>query len=390
MRGIYKNFIPVLSFLAIIALLAACAGGGQGSSTPTPQSTTSRGGAGGTPTARGIQLGPQPCPDAVKDPAHWDALIPTQSGVSKVEAVTCGYLTGAPILQAVIMVRYSGVGSILDVYVYTNIADPSPQQLFKLQGLYHGDVKISLYNTLMTAEVDRNSSINNGKNEAGLSQDLYREFATGTFAPVSFPGIFPDFTRYQAEQDQAQVNKGFDTWKLSPTTVASRFAATASLLNWQGNLTTTVVSGGNAGDTETVVSVKGAQPGTGAIVVTLQRLEGNTNGGIWEVTAAASDGMAINTPKGRDLLGSPISVSGNGSAFEGKIGTVVVLDHTLSDIGHATATGATGNGATTFSASVNFTSTFKTGYQDGLLALFAANSAGGPAAGAVLVKELLR
>jgi hypothetical protein len=40
------------------------------------------------------------------------------------------------------------------------------------------------------------------------------------------------------------------------------------------------------------------------------------------------------------------------------------LDHLYSDIGHATANGAIGNGHTSFSTNVVFTSTFKNGSEE--------------------------
>ncbi len=136
----------------------------------------------------------------------------------------CGYLAGNTTLQALVTVRYQGTGQLLDVYVFNDITSPSPSQLFKLQSLYNGDARISAYNTVLTAEVDRYSSINAGKTDAEMERDLFREFqwsdGAGTLVPVSFPGIFPDLTRYQAEDDQAQVNQGQNTWKLNAAEVA--------------------------------------------------------------------------------------------------------------------------------------------------------------------------
>lgn len=383
-----QRLLASICLLALFLLCASCSGGSTGTATPTPKNT------GAQPTipatSPGVKLGPLPCPAPAQDPAHWDPIIPTQVNVSKVEKVVCGYLTGKPTLQALIMVRYQGTGALLDVYVYDNIESPNPTQLFKLQSLYKGDAKISLYNTIITAEVDQASSINRGKSNAAQVPDLFREFNTGSFAPVSFPAFFPDLTRYQAEQDQARVNQGQDGWKLDPAGVATHFVTDPRMLKWSSNLTTTVVSGGGKGDGSAVVGVKNNDAGGGTIQLTMQRLEGNTNGGIWEIVAVNAQGLSIDTPKSRDILSSPVTVSGTGNAFEGKIGKIVVLDHTLSDIGHASATGATGNGATTFSANVSYTSTFKTGLQDGIIALYATNNAGGSMySSVVMVKELL-
>ena len=389
-QGRNKSHPQRITWFCLVALfvvvLVGCNGNSNTSSsaTPTPKATTANSGA--SPTASlppGIQLGPQACPNAVKDPAHWDAIIPTQANVSKVEGVTCGFLTGTTTLQALITVRYNVTGKTLDVYVYTNIENPNPTQLFKLLSLYDGDARISLRNTVMTAEVDQNSSINKGKGNAGFTQDLFREFNTGSFAPVSFPGIFPDMTRYQAELDQRQVNVGQDSWKLSAMQVAAHFATNAALLNWT-NVNGTMVSGGGASDAEAVVNV--SAPGTQTVTLTLQRLEGNTNGGIWEVVSVAASpasGLSITAPKSRDILTSPATVTGTGTALAGTTGTAAILDHTYSDIGHADA-----KGTASFSVTIPYASTFKTGMQDAIVALFARNSAGNPVA-AVMIKELI-
>lgn len=382
--------------VGLALLLAACGGGGTGSAaTPTPaartQGTATTGPASITPSP-GIGLGPQACPIAIKDPTHWDPIIPTQPNVSKVESITCGYLKGVPTLQALVAVRYDGTGSILDVYVYDNITGATPTQLFKLQGLYKGSAKISGYNSVLTSEVDQDSSVNKNQANAGLTPDLSREFkwsdGAGTLVQVAFPGIFPDLTRYQAEADQAQVNQGQQAWKLSATATAQAFGA--SLLHWDANAQTTLVSGGGATDTQAVVSLKNTSPGGSAITLNMARLEGNANGGIWIVTSVATDGMSITQPLSADIVHSSATITGTGNAFEGVIGKVTILDHLYTDIGHATVHGQTGNGSTTFSTSVTSKPTFKTGVEEGLILLTSANNASGGVAGAVIVKVLIQ
>src|SRR5439155_23951658 len=115
----------------------------------------------------------------------------------------------------------------------------------------------------------------------------------------------------------------------------------------------------------------------GTITVTLSRLEGNTDGGIWEVVDVEADGMSITAPSGGDLLHNPVIVAGTGSAFEGKIGTVMVLDHLYNAIGRADATGALGNGPTQFSVNVSYNSSFKSGTQEGIVVLYAYSNADG-------------
>src|SRR5712691_7625205 len=130
----YKHLFSTVSFVLLVTLaLAACGpfGGSSGSDTTaiaTGSNTTATGRsstATATPAAVVVRLGGQPCPDAVKDPAHWTAIIaPTQG--SKVESVTCANLTGTPTLQALVTVRSNGTGALLDVHVYNNILNNSP------------------------------------------------------------------------------------------------------------------------------------------------------------------------------------------------------------------------------------------------------------------------
>src|SRR5450755_36858 len=389
-------------FFVLLLILAAC-GSSQGNNsnistatstiaTTITHATTVALTSDSTTPAPAVKLGTQPCPNAVSAPTYWDPIIGTQPNINKVESVTCSNLIGNATLQALINVRTNGTGGFLDVYVYDKITDTHPLQLFKLQGLEHGTAKVSGYNTIITGEVDAQSSVNkNAPSNAGLVMDLYREFkwsaGAGKFEPTAFPGIFPDLTRYQAEADQQQVAQGHQPWKLSATMTANALAV--NMLKWPANSPTTVVSGGGQNDLNAVVSVKNPNPGFGSIQVSLTRLEDNSNGGIWIVTAAASNGMSITAPNKLNELTSPVTVTGTGNAFEGVIGNIVILDHTQSDIGHATATGAVGNGNTQFSTSVTYTSSFKGGAQEGIVALYANSNAGDGIAGAVLMKVLL-
>lgn len=394
----YKRLCLTL-FLSLVFMLAACSATNGGDSTSSGGSTPATGrrstatvGSGTvSATTAEVQLGPQPCPAAVSDPSHWDPIIHTQSGVNQVARVSCANLIGTSSLQALILVGYSGTGHIVDVYVYNNITSPSPQELFKLQGLYKGDAKISRYNTILTAEVDQGSKVNAGQPNAALTVDLFREFkwstGAGTFVPVSFPGIFPDLTRYQAEDDQQQVDQGHQSWKLDADLIANALAV--NLLHWPTNAQTTIVSGGGQHDANAVVAVRSPSLGGGTIKVTLSRLEGNADGGIWETTAVETDGMSITSPQSRNRLTSPVAVVGTGNAFEGKIGVATVLDHLYNGIGHADATGAISNGLTKFSVNVSYNSSFKGGAQEGIVALYSYSNADGSIAGAVMLKELL-
>ncbi len=389
-------FIGANLALLLTLILSACNGAGS-TTTSNSRSTRSAGiGNNSTTTTTGsapqLKLGTRPCPEAVKDPSYWDPIVGTQANVSKVESVSCANLEGSSSLQALIAVRYDGTGQVLDVYVYNNITDPSPTQIFKLQNLYKGNARISGYNTLLTAEVDQDSSVNKHvSSNATLTQDLFREFkwsdGAGTLIPVTFPGIFPDLTRYQAETAQAQVNQGHQPWRLSAIQTAQALAA--NLLHWTPSAPATLLSGGGNSDLNAVVTVKSTNPGSATITVTLSRLEGNSNGNIWEATTVTSPDLSISIPQDRDLLTNPITVKGTGNAFEGRVGKVIVLDHLYTDIGHAEAIGVAGNGSTTFSMSVTYNSTFKSGLQEGVIVLYSYSSPGGSISGAAIVKEML-
>jgi hypothetical protein len=382
-----KHLCVLSSLLCLLlCIFSSCSSGSNNSATPTAgRSATPTSGSGNrtATTTPVINLGTQPCPVAVKSPAYWDAIIGTQSNVSQVGQVTCGNLIGQPTLQALIVVDYAGTGHVVDVYVYNNITAAAPQQIFKLQNLYKGEAKISGYNTLLTGEVDQGSSINRGKSNAAYIVDLFREFqwsdAVGTLVQVSFPGIYPDLTRYQAETDQGLVNQGQDGWKLSASQVALNLAE--HLIGWSASSTTTVVSGGGSSDVDAVVTVHSANSGSGTITVTMSRLEGNTNGGIWIVTGVSSKGLSITAPAVRDSIRSPLTVAGTGTAFVGVIGTVQVLDHLYNAIGHAPA--KVSSGSNSFSTNVPYTTSFH-GVQEGLVVLLAENNAG-----AVMEKELI-
>jgi len=381
----------VVLLCVLMIVLAACGSSGSnantGSSAKPKASTGASGNTGGTggnatiattPTPQ-VQPGLRPCPEVVSQPSYWDPIVITQSDVNAVTSVTCGNLTGSNSVQALVVVQYEGTGQVADVYVFDSITSPTPEKLFFLQGLYKGSAKISAYGTILTAEVDQGSSINNqNQSNATYQQDLFREFqwsdGAGTFIPVSFPGIFPDLTRYQAESDQQQVNQGNNAWKLDAASVATKLAN--QLLKWTSIASSTVTSGGGKHDGNAAVTVKNTAGGT--IQVTLGRLEGNTNTGIWEVTGVTTANMTLTAPQNRDMLHSPFTIMGTGNG--GKIGSITVLDHLYTNVTKGTVN-VTGDN-TTFSASISYTVSFKTGAQEGLVMLETE-------AGAVILKELL-
>ena len=376
--------------LFLIPTLAACSaitttGGNLPNSTATVTARTS-------PTETpGVRSGAQTCPGNTGNAAYWEKIIGTVGGPQQVQSVSCGNIMGSASLQALVTDHRNNAGPTLDVYVFNNINSASPTKIFQLLGLVKGAAKISGYNTVMTAQADELSAINAGKPESAMTADLFREFKwsanTGKLVQVAFPGIFPDLTRYQAEADQASVNQGHQPWKLSATQVANTLAV--SLLDWSASSPTTLLSGGGTHDVGAVVRVRSSLPGSGAILVTLSRLEGNTNGGIWEAIAVKVDGMSITSPAPMVTLSNPVDVKGIGSAFEGVIGHVIVLDHLYHSLGQANATGVVGMGQTTFTTSLHYQSTFPAGIQEGVLVLSAPSNASGAIAAAVMQKALI-
>ncbi len=395
-----KFWFITLSLFCLLALsLAACSNNGSATGSSKPTSTA---GAGANPTSTPssnpiVKLGAQPCPEKVKDPAHWDPIIPTHSPDSLVKSVSCGYLMGTPTLQALITVEKGESGVMLDVYVHTHITDANPTRLFKLQDLIHGDAKISGYNTVLTKEVDQNSSLNKGQPGTALLPDLFREFkwsdGAGTLVQTVFPGLYPNMTRYQAEADQEEVNQGHQPWKLDAVQTAQHFAT--SILKMNSASSVTVFSGGGPHDLNAVLHVKLQLNGAGTfppVKLTLSRLEANINGGIWEVIAVESENFSITSPSSHERLDSPVTITGSGVAFEGQIGIVRVLDHLYNDIGHAFAMSQntdSGFGAGTFSTPVKYDASFHGGSQEGILALYHQGGAESDF-GVIMVKVLVQ
>ncbi len=326
-----------------------------------------------TPTpSPGVTQGPQNGPSGVVNtPAYWDNILATQGTNGKVESVSFANVMGNPTLQALVTVRHSDANSTLDVYVFDKVTSSKPVQIFNLNGLIKGEAKISYYNSIMTAEVDQNSTLIAGKPVSQMTPDLFREFAwiNGSMTQVAFPGIFPVMTRYQAEADQASVNMGHDPWKNDAASVAK--ALEVKFLNWQRTVTTKVLSGGGPNDVYATVQVQEApiQNAYPTIVVTLSRLEGNTHN-MW-VATAVKDGTKLtlmNIPAG-SLITSPVTLTGTGAAFEAVIGQAVVYDHLYTDIGHAQIIGSNGMGVGTYNTKVAYTTSFK-GEQEGIVVAY--------------------
>ena len=408
----------------LLFLLSACGNGGGGTagstggntrptpsgntpsptatstSAPAPADTPSTATTPGTDTLTsppGVVLGVQPCPDAVKDRGYWVSIIHPLTG-DHVETVSCANLMGTPTLQALVTVRNEGSGAFLDVYVFNNITSAPPSMIFQLMHLERADAKISGYNTVLTGECDELSSVNKGvQGDAQLKQDLYREFKwsahDNAFAPVAFPGLFPDLTRFEAESDQAQVKSGQTPWKLNPVMTAQAMAAT--LLKWNPNAPATLTKGGGANDVKAEVMVQNPATAGSTIKVTMYRLESKTPNGIWEVTEVENAGVDITAPDDQTYITSPATIQGTSNVATGKLGRLIILDHTFANIGQADVMATTSNGNTTFTVPVTYMSTATNGTisksptEEGVVALYTYNPTDDSIATVVMVKVLI-
>jgi hypothetical protein len=345
-------------------------------------------------------MGTQPCPEAVKNPAYWNPFISAPPAIRDAYIVRCGHLLGKPTLQAMVVatdILGGGCCVYRGIFVFDKITDPKPQLLFQVGHLLKGEAQISGYSTILTAEVDRNSSLNKGKTIFAMTPDLFREFQWSkgkrTFVQVVFPGLFPDLTRYQAEKDQLLVNQGHQPWKLDALSTTKLFAK--ALLRTPPDSAVVLVSGGGVHDLYAVVnvtapSIQGCCGPFPPTRVSLARLEGNTHGGIWIVVGVASEYKKIIAPQRGDRLTSPVAVTGSGSQFESQVGIVHLLDHLYTDIGQSNAQGTSGFRSGPFSVNVSYEASFQAGAQEGIVVLYDENGGGTSLHGGVaMVKVLL-
>jgi hypothetical protein len=154
-KSFFRGLKPVgicASLLTLVLCLAACGAYGTTSATsahPTRTVTSNTTTVGITPTQPGNPtpsatptLGVKSCPTTISSPTYWNPLIPTQANTGKVESVTCANILGNASIQALVNVRSTGTGSVLDVYIYDTITNPAPRQIFKLLNLYEGDADL--------------------------------------------------------------------------------------------------------------------------------------------------------------------------------------------------------------------------------------------------------
>ena len=369
--------------LLLLVFCTACSWFGADTGKQAQIKPSSGGAAKSTPATIGI--GTQPCPATVKSPTRWQQIVALNTEQS-IERVLCGNLLGIPALQAVVLVRHMGSDNILDVFVYTDMTHP--REIFNVKGLLHGDAKISGYNTLLTAQEDRNSLYNKGQTNQWTA-DLCREYkwsdTAGTLIQVAFSGIFPDLTRYQAEFEQSEVNngQGFQQWRLSAITTTQRFCQ--ALLNWPLDTPVKVISGGGIHDIHAIVQVK--QASSLPVTIKLDRLERNANGGLWEVIDVQTDTLMLNVAQNGQTLSSPVVVSGHGGG-NNTTGTLYVLDHIYNDSGTSKVWNTNQSNVTNFSKPLAYTLSFH-GVQEGIIDLTATNGVDNSIEGITIVKVLL-
>ena len=182
------------------------------------------------------------------------------------------------------------------------------------------------------------------------------------------------------------TGQGFQQWRLSAVTTAQNFAE--FVLGWNPNTPTTVLSGGGTHDAKALILVKNPSAGGATIKLSLSRLELNTNGGIWEVTDVATDGMTIASPQNAQQLTSPVQVTGANTAFSSKSHTIIVFDHDRTEIGQVAVTQASGTGKTHIATSLSYSSPFEGETQEGIIALYT-YTGNHIIAGVAMVKVLL-
>ncbi len=163
---------------------------------------------------------------------------------------------------------------------------------------------------------------------------------------------------------------------------------TEQLYTWDASTTTTTLqSGGGVHDSSATVIVNSRALDRGTTTVTLALLDGNTNGGIWIVTGAATSSFSITTPQPYGTLPQsssnaggvkPYTVTGTGPGFEGVIGFMYLYNPSYTDIASSLV-----NGNSSFSTPLIYSTTYK---GDALLGVYARGEANGGITAGLLVK----
>ncbi|HEY6285449.1 MAG TPA: hypothetical protein VIX20_07295 [Ktedonobacteraceae bacterium] len=302
-KGPAQAFTPIANSTAIA------------SPTPTPKPPT-------------IALQVIGCPSGLS--INWDNLVGTKVNVNKVQKVTCGSLEGSGSFEALINVRYYTPDAKLDYYVYNNLYG-TPDRTFNMQGLLDGDAQISPSGTIMTAEIGPQDTIK-------AKPDVFKEYQWNgsAFVQAMFPGMYPDMTYYQAEQNQAQLNTELaagnkqDEWRIQFFGVPDHLARV--IFHWTNINTRTIRFRSNSGTY--IVAVYNLGPGGGGFIANMFHLDYNSANTFEIMQLTSIDGsVLLSAPTTGVQLGNPLTVSGSSYANGTVLGKVVVYNDTLIDIG---------------------------------------------------------
>lgn len=369
----------IMLFCSLLLLLSACT---SFFSTPSQSGTPTTGLTSATASATAvtsptvtavlptITLQVAGCPTLS---INWDSLVGTHAGVDKVQKVICGSLTGAGTLDALVGVRYYSPDARLDYYVYGNLG-ATPSQLFSRQGLLNGDALISSAGTIETAEINPNDAIK------GLV-DLFKEYQWNgaTFGQVLFPGMYPDVTRYQADQAQALVKQEIaalqpgqsqaqiaDAWRLAPGSLVTRLAK--NIFHWTNFSVALPLHSGLL--TILPITVTNLAAGGGGFIAVVHHLNENPTN-IFEIEQVSSiNGSAgLNSPVAYARLSSPVSVSGSSQASGSILGQAVLYDDTYTIVGDSgSIRSPASSGYVQFTVSISYH--LAPGLQEGVVAFF--------------------
>ena len=304
---------------------------------------------------------------------NWDSLVGTRANVSKVQKVICGSLEGAGTLDALVDVRYYAPEARLDYFVYDNLYG-TPVRRMSAQGLLDGDALISSVGTIVTAEINPNDTVK------GVV-DLFKEYQWNgaTFGQTLFPGMYPDVTRYQAEQAQAQVSAEVaalgpgqsqsqisQAWRLTAGSVVTRLAR--GIFHWT-NFTVTLPLHSQRLNVLPITVTNLAAGGGGFVAVVHHLDEVPTN--IFEIEQVTSiNGSAgISNVAAYARLSSPVSVSGGALASGSILGQVVLYDDTYTTVGSSGAIKSSApSGYVQFTVSISYHLT--PGLEEGIVAFY--------------------
>jgi hypothetical protein len=265
-------------------------------------------------------------------------------------------------------VRYYTPDGRLDYYVYDNLS-ATPHRIDAVQDLLNGDAQISPAGTIMTAE--------SGAGDPVLGQrDVFKEYSWNgaAFGQILFPGIYPDMTYYQAEQDQSRLSAELaagdkrDAWKATFSGVANELAR--QIFHWTSTHFSTIQFSNHNGSY--IGSVTNLGPGGGGFVASMFHLD-NNGGNIFIIKQVSSldGGTTLSSPADGVQLNSPIGISGSALAAGGILGRVVIYSDTFIAFGDSGDIPSPGSGGyVNFSRSVPYRLN-SAGTQEGLVAFYA-------------------